>query len=214
MNKYIFLYKENNTNDRDCVKYIEIERIGKLECGHYFPHINLNGACFSMSLKIDEIDFGNISTILTKEEFIKLDNYNKFLDGLGYGVDIKPEKQEEHSKEFEKIKPILDKLKSNENEDLFERVKEEEKNAIEKEFDLTSEEIEEIFDNYYLDYQDRGIIGRVYSDYEELGEDESGFFDIPKYIADCIDYEKLGEKLTESDSYYVLESGKIVYLNY
>lgn len=37
---------------------------------------------------------------------------------------------------------------------------------------LTEEEVEEAFDSYPLDYQDRSIIGTVFEDSEELGRME------------------------------------------
>ena len=73
--RYTFIYKNNN-EDRDCVKYAELDRINTLECGHYYPQINFSGACYSGDFdkiledekNIDEI-YPNITTILTKEDF-------------------------------------------------------------------------------------------------------------------------------------------------
>jgi hypothetical protein len=126
MSEYVFMFKENGTNDRDCVKYIESERLGKLECGHYFPSINLNGSCFSTSFKIDEIDFNNITSILTKEDFLKLDNYNKQINNLGYGITSGDERYLKGIELYNEVKEIFNKLLSKENEDLFLQVQEEE----------------------------------------------------------------------------------------
>jgi len=216
MKKYLFLYKENNTDDRDAIKYIDVSRIDKLECGHYFPSIDVKGACFSQSLELNEIDFNNITSILNKDEFAKLDEYNKNINSLGYGLDTQPQKQEQAHIFYKDIENIIDKLKSDENLALFEKLKEEEKEIIYQQYDITPEETQKIFDNYDLDYQDRAVIDAVYQDYYDLGEcsldwciDEK----IPEFIQDCIDFEKLGEKIADDGDYYILEDGRVVALN-
>lgn len=216
MEKYVFLYKENNTDDRDCVKYINIREINKLQCGHYFSGIGLNGACFSCGLNIDEIDFDNITTILTKEDFMLLNNYNNEIHNLGYGLDKQPEKIELAHKYFEDIKHIIDKLQSKENENLFEQVKEEEKEYIMNEYNISSEDVDYIFDNYYLDYKDRAIISCIYDDYTDLGEQEfDNCCSIERRFEKYINYEQFGEDLcSESDWYLELNDGRIVCLNY
>lgn len=222
MSKYTFIYKNNN-GDRDCVKYAELDRIGKLECGHYFPQINFYGACYSGDLDeilenenvIDEI-FEDITTILTKEDFKKLLEYNKKINVLGYGLDTQPQKQEEAKLYFKDIESIIEKLKSEENERLFEKVVEEEKEFLKYEYNLNDEDVENIFDAYYLDYKDRGIIGSIYEDYQELGEEEVDAFgyEIPEFIENFIDYEAFGEHLAENGNYYTLDDGRIVSFNY
>lgn len=217
MKKYLFLYKENNTDDRDAIKYIDVSRIDKLECGHYFPSINVIGACFSQSLKLNEIDFNNITSILDKDEFAKLDEYNKNIKSLGYGLDTQPQKQEQAHIFYKDIENIIEKIKSVENLYLFEQVKEEEKELICQWYDITQEECQKIFDYYSLDYKDRAVIGAVYQDFYDLGECSLGWCsdeNIPEFIQDCIDLEKLGEKITNNGDYYILEDGRVVALNY
>ena len=80
MNKYVFLAKIKNSNDRDCVYYYELDSF-TFECSHYFSGLRLSGACFSgfvQELKdIVNNDFDNLETILTKEDFNKLFDIDK-----------------------------------------------------------------------------------------------------------------------------------------
>lgn len=220
--KKIFVYKNNN-GDRDCVKYAELDRLNRLECGHYYPQFGFCGACYSGDFDdiledekiIDEV-FENITTILTKEDFKKLMQYNENISALGYGLDTQPQKQELAKKYFEDIENIIEKLKSEENEKLFERVVEEEKEFLKYEYRLSDEDIEEVFDTYYLDYKDRGIIGSIYADYLELGEEEFEMlgYNIDDSLENFFDYEAFGEHLANNGDYYELSDGRIVSLNY
>ena len=216
MREYTFLYKENDTDDRDCVKYIDIGRLGKLECGHYFPHIGTTGACFSMGLYIDKIDFDNITTILTKEDFEALDRYNKQIDELKYGIEEGDNRHRLGLHFFEEIKPILEKLKSEENEELFLKVQEEEKEYLMDEYHLDEDDIEKILNNYYLSYRDRGIVGCVYDDAEECGQEYiDSCMNIDSWLEPFIDYKKFGEHLIyNGEGYLELDDGRVVRLNY
>jgi hypothetical protein len=215
MSKYVFLYKEQNTDDRDCVKYIEINRIGKLECGHYFPRIGTNGACFSGSLKLDEIDFNNITSVLTKEEFEQLDNYNKVIDELKYGITEGDERYIKGIEAYNSIKPIIEKLKSKENEELFEQVQQEEKEYLMDEYSLDEEEVEYVFNNYGLSYRDRGISGHVFNNIEDAAYEEAeqlGY--VTKENERYFNYDKFGEDLLEGEQYEELPDGRIIYYMY
>lgn len=215
MSNYLFLYKENNTDDRDSVKYIDVERIGKLELGHYYPRINLTGACFSQGLENEEIDFDNIQTILTKEELNKLSTYNEKIEELGYGIEKEDERYYTGIKLYQDIKEVINKLKSEENEKLFQNVVKEEKEIVEEQYNLTSEEVETIFNDYALEYQDRGIVGYVFDNLEEASKEEAYGMG---YVSDenerYFDYNKFGEDLLMSEHILELSSGKIVMLNY
>lgn len=214
MSKHVFIYKDQNTEDRDCVKYIDINR-NKFECEHYFTSIGLTGACFSMSLKIDEIDFDNITSILTKEEFIQIDQFNNAISELGYGIKEGDERYLKGISLHNSIKPIIEKLKSKENDELFQQVQEEEKEYLKEEYSLNDEEIEFIFDNYGLDYRDRGIVGTIFSDIEEAAEEEAeqlGY--VTKENERYFNYEKFGEDLLENEQYQELPDGRIIYYMY
>lgn len=215
MSEYTFLFKENNTDDRDCVNYIEIGRLGKLECGHYFPSINLNGTCFSRGFDINEIDFNNITTILTKEEFEQLEEYNNNISELKHGIKQGDERYNKGVELYQGIKSVIDKLLSTENKELFHKIIEEEKEYVENEYNLDTEDVEHIFNEYGLSYQDRGIVGRVFDDIEECSEEEAeslGY--VTKQNERYFDYKTFGEDLLESEQYVELPSGKIAYMNY
>ncbi|MDD4000112.1 MAG: hypothetical protein PHX62_04370 [Bacilli bacterium] len=215
MSKHVFLYKEQGTDDRDCVKYIDISRIGKLECGHYFHSIGITGACFSCSLKLKEIDLSNITTILTQEEFEQLDNYNEAINELGYGIKEDDERYLKGTKLYKNILPIFEKLESRQNTTLFEQIQEEEREFLKEEYSLEDEDIDYIFDNYGLNYRDRGIISVVFNNIEEAAQEEAeslGY--VTKENERYFDYEKFGEDLLEGEQYLELSNGSIVYLNY
>ena len=194
MSKYIFLFKENNNDDRDCVKYIDIKNL-KENHKDIINHFNVHGACFSMSLK-PKISYKNITTILTENEYNNLCN------------------PENISKEM--LDEIINKLESEENEALFEKVQQEEIEYLMEEYNLSEEDVEDIFDEYYLDYRDRGIVGFVYENSTTLAEYEAdAYMDIPQRMERYFDYEKFGEDLvSDCEYYYELNDGQVVYLNY
>lgn len=86
------------------------------------------------------------------------------------------------------------------------------------EYSLDDADIEKIFDEYYLDYRDRGIIGNVFKDVSELGYKEAwslGYIEKGSVAERYFDYEKFGEDLVnENESYLELDDGRVVYLNY
>ena len=85
-----------------------------------------------------------------------------------------------------------------------------------KEPELTDEEIDTVFDEYYLPYRDRGIIGYVWKDYEEVGREYmDACYNVPDFLENYVDYESFGEDLVnEAERYIELESGWIVEVNY
>lgn len=195
MKEYTFLYKDNS-EDRDCCAYIRIEDLKKAHRaidGNFIIH----GACYSKTLK--EVNFDDIKTILSEPEFNTLCNYNG-----------------------EDLTEIINKLLSEENQALFEEVQEEEAEFLRDEYALYEEELEAIFDKYYLDYRDRAVVGCVFKDAYDLGYEEAyslgiidnrmqeGGFDYGRYF----DFEKFGEDLTEEEFYCELPDGRIAYLCY
>lgn len=191
MSKYVFFYKDNE-EDRDSVKYLDIEDLNNkhVACDGKF---NLNGACFSMSFNGDE-DFDEITTVLTKEEFQTLANYS------------------DNQKD---ITSIINKLNSKENQDLFAKIIEEEKEYLQNEYNLSDEDLNYIYDNYSLSYQDRGILSTVFDTIEEAGEE---YYDNTESTSNdrlkaYIDFEKYGNDLLDSEFYLELPSGRIAYLN-
>lgn len=210
----MFLGKIKNSDDRDCVKYMEF--IG-FECDHYFGGLRIDGACSGGS--IDEIkdNIDNFESILTKEELLRLFELDKMLDDLGYGIEKGSEKYNkgiEILNEYENT--IGKKLASEENEKLFKKIIEEEKEIMKEKWGLTDKDIEDIFYAYDLEYRDRAIIGYVYSDAFDLGENEFDciYYDLDDNIKKYIDYEKFGNDLLSDDYYIELDDGRVVSLNY
>ena len=214
MEKVFFLAKEKNTDDRDCVKYIEFKGF---ECGHYFSGLHIVGACFSGFEKelrdIVENDFDKLETILTQDEFRQLFKLNDELKDLGYGIEKDSEKYQKGLKIMEKYeKTIKNKLLSDENEKLFEKVIADEKEYVRNEYNINELEVDDIFENYGLEYQDRAIISCIFSDFDDMVYEEkiSYGYDEQQYFDD----ESFGYDLLESERYYQLDNGKIVSYNY
>ena len=104
-------------------------------------------------------------------------------------------------------------LNSAEAAEFFRQIVEDEKQIAMDEHGLTEEEVEEAFNNYPLDYQDRSIIGTVFEDSEELGREEAyslGYVKEGELTERYFDFEKFGEDLIEEEMYQELESGKCV----
>ena len=185
----LFLAKIKNSDDRDCVFYVELRGF---ECNHYFGGLSLGGACFGgyqeEFRKIVDNDFDTLETIYTKEEI---------------GIEL-----------LNKIDCMLDKLKSGDNEELFQNIIEEEKEYCMQKYNLSREQIDDIFDNYNSVYQDRAIICAVFEDKEELFRDcaFNGLIDISEDLIDYIDVESyVNDNILCNDYYYELDDGRIVY---
>lgn len=214
MRNRLFLAKVKNSDDRDIVKYIEFTGF---ECNHYFGGLHIEGACFGGFEKefrnLVENNFEELETILTKDEFIKLFKLNDELKALGYGIEKDSDKYNkglEIIKEYENT--IEKKLKSNENKELFEKVIEDEKEYVKNEYNLSDLEVDDIFENYGLEYQDRAIISHIFRDFDDMVYEEKfnfGYDEQPYF-----DDESFGYDLLESENYYKLDSGKIVSYNY
>lgn len=194
MSKYTFLYKEN-FDDRDCCAYIDLD---DLKNRHLCidGKFNIHGACYCSSLggRFHNANYEDIKTILTKEEYELLCNPD--------GTDLTS---------------IIEKLESEENQALFEEVIEEEKEYLMNEYGFDEENIEQIFDEYGLDYRDRGIVGCVFDDAEDLGYEEAwslGYIQRDSPMERYFDFEKFGEDLLENETYMQLSDGRCVTLNY
>ncbi len=194
MSEYVFLFKEKNTKDRDCVKYIDLDDLKKnhLCCDGKF---NVQGACFCRSLKDSIALYEDITTILTKKEYELLCN--------PCGDDWQE---------------IIQKLSSKENQELFEKVKQEETEYLMDEYGFDEEDVERIFENYYLDYEDRGVVGCVFTDAYECGYEEAvsiGYINNKDdVVSRYFDFESFGNDLLMGENYLELDDGRVVYLNY
>lgn len=210
----VFLAKIKDSSERDCVKYIEFRGF---ECDHYFSGIHICGACFYGAEKefreFTENHFEDLETILTKEEILKIFELNDELKDLGYGIDKGSEKYNKGLEIIKEFKETIEKkLLSEENEQLFQKVIADEKEYTKNEYNLINSEVEEIFNNYGLEYRDRAIVCAIFDDFDEMVEEEKfelGYDEIPYF-----DDKAFGNDLLNSEYYLELESGKIVYYAY
>lgn len=209
MKEKMFLGKVKNSEDRDCVKYIEFNGF---ECGHYFGGFYICGACFC---GFDEDVFNNIDnleTILSRDELVRLEQYKNAINELGYGIEKGDERYNQGVALQDGITDIIEHLKSNENKELFEKVIEEEKEYCINEYGLSKEDVDYIFQEYNEYYQDRSIISCVFADFDEMVEEEKFSFGYDKQP--YFDDESFGRDLLESDDYLELDNGKIVMFSY
>ena len=214
MSKRVFLYKDNS-EDRDCVAYVDNEPM-RFECNHYFGGINLSGACWS-GRRWEEIDYLDIKTVLTEQEFETLKQFDKDIHDLGYGIKKGDERYNKGIELCNSIQYIFDKLNSEENQALFEEVIQEETEYLMDKYNLDEEDIEQIFDNYGLEYRDRGVVGYVFNSVEELAEEEAdqlGYVDNDSIASRYFDYEQFGQDLLEEQNYLELSDGSVVSLMY
>jgi len=214
MSKYVFLYKDKNRDDRDCVKYISNNPM-RFECGHYFGGINLNGSCFSTDFNYEKTNYDNIITVLTKEEFENLIRFNEEIHNLGYSITKGDDRYNKGLELISEIKPIFDKLNSEENATLFEKIVEEEIEYLMDEYSLSEDDIKEIFNKYGMEYRDRSIISYVFNSIGECAEEEAeslGY--VTKNNERWFNYEKFGEDLLEEERYLELSDGRVAVSNY
>lgn len=107
-----------------------------------------------------------------------------------------------------KIKPIINKLKSDEAQEFFDRISSEEMEILKEEYELNDIDIKCILDEYPLDYKDRSIVCDVYNDMEDLGREEFwewGYINrnneslMDRYF----DYETFGEDVVSEDECFI-----------
>ena len=214
MSKYLFLYREKNSDDRDCCAYIE-DNQPRWECNHYFGNLTLHGACYCGH---KFLAYEDIETVLTKEEYETLIAYGNTINELGYGIKKGDARYQRGLNAYADVKYVFDKLHSNEAKEFQEKIIASEIEYMKDEYGIDDDDIEKIFNEYYLDYRDRGIIGYVWRDIDEVAEEEAeqmGYVDPRQYNSSrYFNYEKFGEDLLESENYLELNDGRIVSLNY
>lgn len=191
MRKYVFFFREADTDDRDRCAYIENKY--NLDC---IGNVILHGACYC-GRSDKNLAYEAVETFLNKKDYETLISKNV------------------SEKDFNRI---LKKLTSEPAKEFYNKIVDDEMEYLKDTYSLSDGDIEKIFDEYYLDYKDRGCIGYVYDSLEKFGENEMescGYDrDIPDFIKDCIDYEKVGEKLADSENYLILDDNRVVSLNY
>lgn len=209
----VFLYK-NNSEDRDCCAYIEANPM-RFECGHYFGSVILQGACYSGK---DFAPYESVRTVLTEDEYNQLIKFALDIQGLGYGITKGDERYNKGVELCKAIQPVYDKLLSEENEEFFKQIQLEEREYLMDEYGFDGNDIDTIFDKYYLEYRDRGIVGCVFKDAYDCGYEEAwslGYVNNDDYIVQkYFDFESFGEDLANDENYCQLSDGRIASLNY
>ena len=210
MEHYIFL---GRTKDEGICYYTQDEP-AKFECGHYFasPYLT-NANC----LIHDFPDYENLETILSKDEYERLLKFKKDINELGFGITMY---DDHYKKGFELSKSITDvygKLISHDAREFFEKIQKDEKRKLVDFYKLTDYQINQIFDNYPLDYRDANIVATIYDDDYEIAEEfiDNFYFnidDIPGFkLSYYIDYDKLGHDLVlDSDKYLELDNERVI----
>lgn len=186
MTNHVFLYRIKESDDRDCCAYISKKYY--VDCSN---RAIIEGSCYSG--RISPVGYDDVETVLSKEDF-----------NIIAGTDITEE-------DYNRIISILT---SDSGLEFAEKIKEEEHQRIMDDYAMDESDIEEIFDNYTLDYFDRSVVDYVYKDYNEVGEHYVDSVGVPNWVENYIDYEKLGKDLCEEESYVELSDGRIVELSY
>lgn len=210
--KYLFLYRVKNS-DRDCCAYLE-NKPNRFECDHYFGRPILHGSCYCNS---DWEEYDDIETILTREEYEALIHFDEEIGKLGSGIKRGDERYQKGINLCADIQYVYDKLKSEEAKEFFLQIQESEKEFLMEEYGLDEDDVEDIFKNYYLDYRDRSIVGYIFEDTYELGEEEAyslGYVKKDSVAERYFDFEQFGEDLCDDEWYHKLHDGRIVRLNY
>lgn len=207
----LFLYRLKNDSSRDACAYIN-ESPSTFECGHYFSGVGIQGACYCGG---EFASYEDIETILTKQEYQKLLKFNEDIKELGYGISKGDERYNKGIELIKDIQVIYDKLASIKAEQFEKTIMDDEKEIMMDMWNLLEDDIEEILNDYSLDYKDRSIIGYVYDDVEELAENEiEQYCNIPDFLENYIDYSKFGEDLLQDcEMYKELDDGRVVYYN-
>lgn len=204
--KYYFLGRTKDAVDRDCNIYIEKPGF---QCNHYFSSIGEVGPCYCRGLQhsYDEID-----TPLTEEDYNRLLDYNEKIGKAGYSVKPDSPEYEDGLKLIASLDDIFAKLAAD--NAVKERIFAEEKVILEDEYNLTEDDVDELFSYIPYDFRDRSVILGTYDSAVEVADQEIedyGVFDNFRYLEQFFDYEAFGEDLvSDSDRYFELESGTIV----
>ena len=214
----VFAFKDVSTNadDRDCVSYVEMIN-GKIHTDAT-GQIIIMGPCYSSRLD-KNANYKDYETVLNEEQF------NAF---------------KERTCSDEMLEQIVNALCSKENEELVEKVKNDELETIAGMCGVSKEDAEDIVDEYPLGngYFDRGICSCYDNFFEELiwefGSEEwlvdflwdnndndelEEYFEVAKDSGSGVTYEKLVELGYDFDSidveeladrYKRLDNGKVI----
>lgn len=188
MSKYVILYRI--IGEHDGCRYIELNSDNTI-------HTDWGGRpIVSNATYVGGIyeDFDDVETWLTEDVFNRI----KYADGTDTFSDVVDMIANGEHKEFEKY------------------IRESEMEMMCEEYRLDKEDVEEIIDNYQNDdYFDMNIIANVWDNAYTIAEN---YIDeccrIESWLKDYIDYDRLGETITEEGYYYELADGRVVEYNY
>lgn len=185
---YKLIYREKH-DDRDCCAYVELQNCKVVSN-------RIHGACYISNIDKD-LEYEDIETYLTKEEFEWLRDSNNF-----YKYPTMAEQITNH-------------ILSAEADDFISMIEREEDEYIKRKYDLSDDDLADIFNNF-SDYHDRSIICAIYNDVEDFASEalENGLFGrIDETLKNYIDLKRLGEDIAE-DCCIVLSDGRVVEFSY
>ena len=214
MEEKIFLFRDkNDITDRDACKYVEYETPEhRFHCNHYFGRIVLCGPNFYGG---ELPKYNDIDTFLTEEEYNKIISVNTELNKLGNGIVNGDDRYKKGIGLCKSLEPIFEKLQSEDAVAFKDKIMESEHEILMSNYNLSSEDIEQIFDSYCYGYEDKGTVLYVFDDYEALGKHYAEEVEcIPDHIQPYFDYEKYGEDIAENGLFVELYDGRIVELSY
>jgi len=209
----VFLYRVKNSDDRDCCAYIENTPL-RFECGHYFGRVFLHGSCYCNS---DWKNYDEIETVLTESEYNALRRFDSEIENLGYGIKKDSERYAAGMELCENIKPVYEKLNSEEGQAFYQKIVAEEKQVVMDEYDMTEDQANDVFENYPFssDYQDRSIVGAIFDSIEDLGYEEAvnfGYINHNGIIEQYFDFEQFGHDLVnEGETYHEINDGRCIF---
>ena len=193
-----FLLKINKEDKPPIVVYVDPSTLRK---GHFhlsFCHSPYNVFCM---LSDGEVKYSDLTTLLTEEEFKAICgnetiSYHAIFDKVKSGEINIPD--------------ILNKVESEENEKLFERIIREEKDYLINKEGMREDDVNYLFD-CLGDYRDSSALCRLFKNEKDLGECYvEDNYNVDSFLENYIDYEAIGRCLLEDDSRYLkLPSGLI-----
>lgn len=191
MSKYVILYRVKDSY-YGC-RYIELNDDNTIHTDWGGRPI-ISNATYVGNIREGFDDFDNVETWLTEDVFNRI----KYADGNDTFSDVVDMIANGEHKEFEKY------------------IRESEMEMMCEEYRLDKEDVEEIIDNYQNDdYFDMNIIANVWDNAYDIAEN---YIDeccrIESWLKDYIDYDRLGETITEEGYYYELANGRVVEYNY
>lgn len=187
MSKYVFLARVDEKYEKRCI-YIEEQHHRDIVDNIIFHGASWCGFEETYRMLIENDKF---ESYLTKEEIIDLldnkDSYEKYIE----------------------------KLTSEQGVAFKNKIMEDEHEYLKEQYNLDDEDMANILDSYYLNYEDRDIVCCVYEDAEQLGREMvENCYNVEEPIKEYIDYERLGNDIADGESYLRLKDGRIVEFYY